>query len=211
MVPFFLWAPLTFLPVSLAAHLSWSWMSFAIGQCMLFRRAAYDRVGGYAAVRDLVIDDIALSRLIKQSNLHWRIADGTLRVQCRMYRNWREVVAGFSKNIFPAFGYNVTVFTLAWLGMIIAFLEPVAILLLPGFSQPVPTRSILLAGLAVVLAGLGWLFYYWRFRYPLILAVFYPVTMILFTLVAFRSFLLTLFGQTTWKDRKLARKRIRLI
>lgn len=211
LVPFFMWATLTFLPFSLAYYVPWSWLSFAVGQCMLFRREAYAKIGGHGAVRDHVVDDAALSRRIKQAGLRWRVADGTWRVQCRMYRNGREVIEGFSKNTFPTFGYNVTIFLIGWLGMVAPYLAPAAVLFLWVLDQPVSLHSIQMVVLAILLGVAGWFGYYWRFRYPLYLVFFYPITILLFTLVAFRSLVVTLLGLSTWKDRKLARRRVRLI
>jgi len=43
--------------------------SVAIGQFMLFRRSVFEKIGGYAAIRGHVTDDVALARRIKQSGL----------------------------------------------------------------------------------------------------------------------------------------------
>ncbi|MEZ4642195.1 MAG: glycosyltransferase [Chloroflexota bacterium] len=39
----------------------WSAFAAANGQCMAFRREAYNAIGGHAAVRDNIVEDVALA------------------------------------------------------------------------------------------------------------------------------------------------------
>jgi hopene-associated glycosyltransferase HpnB len=43
----------------------------AAGGCMLVRRATLEQAGGFAAIRDAVIDDVALARLLKRHGRIW--------------------------------------------------------------------------------------------------------------------------------------------
>ena len=58
---------------------------FANGQFMLFRRRAYESIGGHTAVRDDLLEDIAFARRIDHANRRGLVllADGMLR--CAMY------------------------------------------------------------------------------------------------------------------------------
>lgn len=71
--------------------------SFANGQFMLFRRDDYETVGGHQAVRDELLEDLALARLLKQANLPagLLLADGMLT--CAMYDSWRAFTRGWSR------------------------------------------------------------------------------------------------------------------
>ncbi len=210
-VPFFLWGVLSFIPVGIGYHLPWRFLSFAVGQAMLFRREAYARVGGHAAVRDDVVDDLALARRIKAARLRWRLVDGSAHVQCRMYHNWDEVQAGFSKDAFAAFGYNVTVFLAAWAGMYLTFVLPLIFLLLAVLRDTSAPTTAGIAASGVLLALAQWLLFYARLGFPIYLGLFYPVTITLYTLLALRSLILTLTGRAHWKDRPMVRKRVRWI
>lgn len=57
--------------------------AFANGQFMLWRREAYDLVGGHAAVRDELLEDIALARLARDHGLRAqvRLAGALLRAR----------------------------------------------------------------------------------------------------------------------------------
>jgi chlorobactene glucosyltransferase len=73
--------------------------AIANGQYLLFRRAAYDAIGGHAAVAGEVVEDLKLAqRLVRTGHtLSMRRAEDDLGT--RMYRSLGELVAGWSKNI----------------------------------------------------------------------------------------------------------------
>jgi chlorobactene glucosyltransferase len=52
----------TFIPIRLVQKLHLATLSVTIGQFMLFRRTAYDAVGGYEAVQSEIVDDMVLGR-----------------------------------------------------------------------------------------------------------------------------------------------------
>lgn len=71
----------------------------ANGQFMLFRREAYDALGGHEAVKGEVVEDLALAQLTVRGGLRLcvRMAEGSFAT--RMYRSLAELVDGWSKNI----------------------------------------------------------------------------------------------------------------
>ena len=103
---------------------------------MLFRRTAYDAVGGYEAVRAEIVDDMVLGRRIISSGLEWRLLDGTHHVSCRMYRGFWEAVDGFSKSLFAVFDYRILPYFIGWLLVGTAFIEPVMALVSRWMSIP---------------------------------------------------------------------------
>jgi chlorobactene glucosyltransferase len=82
-------------------------MSAANGQFMWFSAAAYARIGGHVAVRNDLVEDVALAKHVKRVGLRTALVDGSELVRCRMYTSARDVIDGFSKNFFPAMGYNL--------------------------------------------------------------------------------------------------------
>jgi glycosyltransferase involved in cell wall biosynthesis len=71
----------------------------ANGQYILVRRAAYDAVGGHAAVATEILEDVALARLFrnKGKRVYFRYAGDAVRT--RMYRNWTQLREGWTKNL----------------------------------------------------------------------------------------------------------------
>jgi len=70
---------------------------FANGQFMLFRREAYDALGGHEVVRDELLEDIHLARKMVWGGHRagLLLADGMLR--CRMYENYPAFVRGWKR------------------------------------------------------------------------------------------------------------------
>jgi chlorobactene glucosyltransferase len=73
--------------------------AIANGQFLLVRRAAYERMGGHAAVRSFVLEDIALARRFRAAGLRLRIAHAPALAATRMYRDRHEMFEGLLKNV----------------------------------------------------------------------------------------------------------------
>ena len=71
----------------------------ANGQYLLFPREAYERIGGHEAVKDEVVEDLALAQHVKRAGLRLRIRSAEGDLATRMYRSLRQLVEGWSKNI----------------------------------------------------------------------------------------------------------------
>lgn len=74
--------------------------AIANGQYMLFRRSAYDDVGGHESVKDEVVEDLALAQRVKRAGLRLRIRGAESELATRMYRSLAHMVEGWSKNLF---------------------------------------------------------------------------------------------------------------
>lgn len=72
------------------------------GQLMLWTREGYERVGGHAAVRGEVLEDVRMGQRAKGSGLRVVLALGGQVLATRMYRSEREILEGFGKNILAA-------------------------------------------------------------------------------------------------------------
>jgi len=209
LVPVISFGIFTFLPVRLIQRLRWASLSLTIGQFMLFRRAAFDAVGGYEAVRNQVVDDVCLGRLVIAHGFRWQLLDGTEHVTCRMYHGFDDAVEGFSKNVFAVFDYRILPFLVALLVVGAAFLEPPLALLSRWFDMPLSSFPPAYATIAVIQAFVLWQIAYRRFKFPASLVFFYPLSLALFLLIALRSMALSLTGSATWKDRLLDRAAVR--
>jgi hypothetical protein len=102
--PLLQWSWLTTLPLRIAERSARTSLSAANGQFLVVRRAAYERAGGHAAVRDAVLDDLALLRAVKRSGGRGVVVDGSALASCRMYVGWGELSDGYGKSLWAAFG-----------------------------------------------------------------------------------------------------------
>lgn len=94
----------TYLPILGVHHTPFSFFAAANGQCLVFRRAAYDKIGGHRAVRASVLEDVSLARQVKRAGLRLRLAEGNRLITCRMYTDWPTVRDGYAKNILAGYG-----------------------------------------------------------------------------------------------------------
>lgn len=81
--------------------------SAASGQFMLFNAATYAAHQWHAQVKDKVVEDIEIMKLVKayQYPAEALLANGFIK--CRMYKGFAEAVDGFSKNLLAGFGNNI--------------------------------------------------------------------------------------------------------
>lgn len=77
-------------------------VALANGQYILLRRGAYDQLGGYARadLRNTLLDDRDLARVVKGQGFTLEMADGRDLVSVRMYQGLRETWRGWRKNAF---------------------------------------------------------------------------------------------------------------
>ena len=209
-VPILGFALFSFVPVFLARWRPFSRLSITIGQFMLFRRSAYDAIGGYEAIRSHPVDDVTLGRRIRSQGYKWLLVDGTHHVHCRMYRGFNSALEGFTKNLFAFFDHHVLLYLVAWLWIGCVFLEPVLVILLSWLGVPLAYFPIPLAWIAVVESMLLFAIAYRHSRIPLYLVWLYPLSITCFVAIALRSLYFAWQGRHDWKDRSLPRPVIRL-
>jgi chlorobactene glucosyltransferase len=181
-VPLMALAVLAYLPIPFMHQTPWPLAAAAVGQCLVFRRAAYHACGGHQAVRNQVLEDVLLARRIKAAGLRLRMADGAGLLCCRMYRGWCEVRMGYGKNILAGHGQSLvllllstfwhwTLFVAPWLWLAMGWTWP----RLPGW----PLWPLVLTGLGVGVRALT----AWLTRQRLLDALLLPVSVLLMTVI----------------------------
>jgi chlorobactene glucosyltransferase len=116
------------LPLWLIASLPAPGLSFAIGQMIMFRRRAFEAIGGYSRVRGKISDDLAIARELKKAGFREVFLDIRRHVRCRMYEGYRASFNGLSKNIYDL-ARNRSVFFAAAVTLLAAFVVlPLALL-----------------------------------------------------------------------------------
>ncbi|MEO0086220.1 MAG: glycosyltransferase [candidate division WOR-3 bacterium] len=210
-VPFMVWAIMAILPVGLAHFWRRSKaFSAANGKFLLFRRQAYETVGGHAAARDEAAEDVALARLVKGAGMRLRLVNASDCISARMYEGFRSAAKGFSKNFFAIFDYRLLPALFVWTWMLAITWHPLVSVAVLGAASRFDGR-FWAASAAVMLSGLIWLLVALETRLPRRLALYYPLTMTTAAGLGLGSLLATLLSRTGWKGRRLARHRIRLL
>lgn len=96
--------------------------AFAAGPFMLFRRSAYDKIGGHAAVASEIVEDVELARRIKRAGLKLALYAGSNLASVRMYRSWSALWEGWTKNLY--LGANRSWGMMIYMAAIMLFLYP---------------------------------------------------------------------------------------
>ena len=102
--------------------------AFAAGPFMLFRRSAYEAIGGHRAVATETVEDVELAKRIKHSGLKLRYLLSSNLIQVRMYRSFGALWEGWTKNYHLGGGRNIgstlysafalsLIFVMPWLGL----------------------------------------------------------------------------------------------
>jgi glycosyltransferase involved in cell wall biosynthesis len=80
----------------------------ANGQFLLLLREVYEKLGGHAAIAGQILEDVALARRVKGAGygIYFTAPFGTVRT--RMYRSFRAMWQGWTKNLYPLMGGNPT-------------------------------------------------------------------------------------------------------
>ena len=96
----------------------------ANGQLIAFRREAYDLIGGHAAVRAAVVEDVRLAYTARRAGLRLGLALGGDFVQARMYDGYAATVRGFAKSVRAAHGGSRALMTVTAAGHLAAYAMP---------------------------------------------------------------------------------------
>ena len=71
----------------------------ANGQCFLFRRAPLEAVGGFAAVRESICEDVTIARLLVASGYAVGFYEAGDLMRTRMYEGWRETWINWTRSL----------------------------------------------------------------------------------------------------------------
>ncbi|MEO3827403.1 glycosyltransferase [Actinomadura sp. B10D3] len=119
----------------------------AAGGCMLVRRAALAEAGGLAAIRDALIDDVAMGRLVKRAGGRCRLDLARDVVSRRPYPRLADLWAMIARSAYHQLRYSPALLAGTVLGLVLLYAVP-----------PAAAGAGLAAGDGAVLAAgaLGW-------------------------------------------------------
>lgn len=71
----------------------------ANGQCCVFRRDALEAVGGFAAVRESICEDVTIARLLVSKGAAVGFYEAGDLIRVRMYEGWRETWRNWTRSL----------------------------------------------------------------------------------------------------------------
>ena len=141
---------LGYLPMPLMRRLPQPSLGAACGQLVLFDAAAYRAVGGHGAIRARLHDGVFLPRVLRAAGHRTDLVAGHRLASCRMYRDFAQAWAGFSKNAHEGMATPraLPVWTvLLFVGHVLPW-----ILLLAAAVVPITTAATVASGAAALVS-----------------------------------------------------------
>lgn len=192
-VPLLDWLMLTFLPLFKVYKSSNPSFVAANGQFILFEKISYFDFGGHEKIKSKIVEDMEFARGFKKMKLKTITLLGNNFVNCRMYCSFNEALNGFTKNFYPGFNTNATVFSLIMIFFVFLFISPFVIIFYDFF-----------AAIILVLIYLGRIITSSLSRQNLFnnIVLFLPQMFILI-FTGFKSIYVNKMGRLIWKGRNL--------
>ena len=132
----------------------------ANGQYMLVRRDTYERVGGHEAVKSDILEDVLLARRIKAAGGKLLFLPGAEWVRTRMYRSFREMWQGWTKNLYLLYDGSLSRLLAAVASLwLLDFLPPAAFImacLWMAFDRARDAATAVALGLLLLILSRQW-------------------------------------------------------
>jgi glycosyltransferase involved in cell wall biosynthesis len=113
--------------------------AFANGQFILVERRAYERVGGHGAVRAEVLDDVRLAKAFKMRALPCSMLHAPGAFQTRLYTSLKDIIAGYSKNLYEGMDRRLSLglgaILFVFIGTLLPFLLFIALVVLQNYWE----------------------------------------------------------------------------
>lgn len=172
--------------------------AMGIGAFIMFKRSAYEKIGGHERVRQEIVEDIALAKCAKKEGFNLLVADGKSVFSIRMYHSLREIWEGWRKNMFVAMKQSV-VRTLYYVFIILSFVMTPWLIF---FYNLMAGRQFLLSFAALLLVLITGIHLCEELRLEKRNVLLFPLGAIMMSVVMLNSMLqILLKGRAEWRGR----------
>jgi chlorobactene glucosyltransferase len=173
------------MPLWLIPRSCLSMISFAVGQLVMFRRRAFEAIGGYSSVSEQISEDVFVARTVKKAGFRTIFLDIRNYVGCRMYQGYRRSFEGITKNIYDFFK-NQPAFFASVVSILAAFIVlPMVLVPIEIYGGSPLLRYTLFSTLTFLLA---WSLTLYDRGQKWWVPLLYPLTFVHLLYMAWRSF-----------------------
>lgn len=166
--------------------------ALGIGAFCLVRPEAYEKIGGFEALRNEVLEDVNFARNIKQANLRQRVAIAPNMVSLHWASGAMGIVRVMTKNLFAVFNYRLWLMLLAAAGIKLITLLPFLFLFFHATRLPAIITLACIAGLYILSER--------HSRIPSGYMILFPAGAVMFLISLLRSTIATLRqGGVIWR------------
>lgn len=173
-------------------------VAYANGAFMLMTRAAYERLGGHAAVRATLNEDMHFARRAKQAGVRLRVVRNLGMYSVRMYAGFHEIWRGWSRIFFGCFGTLARL--IASVVVLSIFSLSPYVTLAASMSNDLTRTWMLPAAVAAIVAQQSVLWRYYPVSgLPPYLALTYPLGAAVCLAMIVNAMTRAAGGATTWR------------
>jgi glycosyltransferase involved in cell wall biosynthesis len=191
--PLLHWSWLASVPLYISQKFGIKSMAVANGQFFVVTKKAYEHCGGHEKIKNEVLDDLALARLLLSARYKGGVAEGGKVSTCTMYPNFSELIKGYEKSLWKAFGGVV--------GNIVALL----LLISTGvFSILAALAGSELAALSIIFIYLSRIISSIRSGESATTAIAHPIAILILIYINSKSWYGKMRGNLTWRDRVIS-------
>ena len=177
--------------------------SSAFGQFLLFRKGAYFSIGGHESIRDKILDDFELGRLITKRGYNLNVFDGTERISTFSYSTEKEALEGLSKSIFPFFNNRLIPFLILLILFLSMGLMPIFIMMGEFFGSKLTKSKEMIAYFTWGLITLSWSISSYRSKQGIKYGILYPFVTTFTAIIGIFSIITFLTKSVSWKNRNI--------
>lgn len=193
-VPLMHFLLLNLLPLRLVRLSKIPAFSAASGQFMMFEAAHYHLHQWHAQVKDQVVEDIEIIKLIKAYQYKAESLLANNYISCRMYKSYGDAIEGFSKNLLAGFNKNIAGLICY---LLLVMLGPVFIALYLDMELLLFAVTLIVLGRLMISLLSG--------QNPFYNIILHPLQMISLLLISVVSVKKHLTNSVTWKGRIIKR------
>ncbi|MBC22695.1 MAG: hypothetical protein CMJ32_02105 [Phycisphaerae bacterium] len=167
---------------------------FANGQFMLFRRSCYEGIGGHAAVKDDLLEDLAFALKVKLAGYRPTVAMGSGLFEVSMYDSFSQMTSGWRRILIEACRRNTSrmrryAVRLIFFSTVVPSIQlfTLVVALVTGPATTTGTWAIIVVGMGLLAQ---WLCMLWIYRLcgSLISSViFYPIGAVMVAIELFKG------------------------
>lgn len=102
--PLLHWSWFASVPLIISQRFRVKSMVVANGQFLVINKISYLTAGGHAEIKGEVLDDLELAKLLVTNGFRGNVAEGSDVADCLMYQTPMELISGYQKSLWRAFG-----------------------------------------------------------------------------------------------------------
>ena len=202
------WMLFCWLPIRLAHKRANRFLSATFGQFMLFKREAYNSIGGHRGISEEPLDDFSLGRKIKMFGLRWALYQGTETVTVAASSSNRETIRSVSRSLFPVLNYSFSVFILLSFAFSAVGFLPLITLGNGFILHNQASHRMIISTCSLGLIVVSWYIVCKKFHHSLLLPLVHPLSTFFMLMVGYHSLISYVFQLTHWKGRNISHRRV---